>query len=273
MARTQIIPGAADSTPKENEAFRKMIVRQEGMLSDKDTLVGDMRDGYDTMKRRGLDTKAAKECIKWRKKGVEAYQAFTATVMQYMLALGADIQGDLFANAMKTPLRLMPLTATERSEQALSEMDADAQASREEGEGEEAGEGLRPIGEVAETVVETVGEMVRQNDAEAAAAAPGKQTATPDEQSEAKLAGEAAGSRGLAASENPHQAGSVLFTWWLKGYHPAYQAWKAKNPTVAPIKGASKRHSDAPQSGFVDRNPRMSAKQAAALLGGDDSAA
>ncbi len=241
----------ADGSQVEGERFRDIYKCITDAIHDKDEIVYDIREHYDTAKRKGLRKLCLKDAIKWAPAGIEAFIDHCATVLQYMaVAKNVAPQLDLFHQAIGRPIfQPEEQSAVERLEEQL----------------EEEPSSMRPIGEVAQSVVATVGEMVRQNDAEAAASG----EATPEMQAEAKLQGEVAGRDGQPASANPHPITSSLYTWWAKGWSPAHEEWKQKadaGATVTPI-GKSKRG-----EGFKDKTPRMTAAQAAKLLGGDDAA-
>lgn len=251
-----------DASQLETKEFRQMMERQEGMLRDKDTIVADIKDGYDRAGRRGIDKPAYKDSIKWRKiGGLAAFQVHVAKVIRYLTAMGEEAQLDIFAQALTAPV-FMPKTAEEKAAEAGEE-------EVEDGIADEGEDTMRQVGEIAETVVETVREMVEQN---SAAVEAGLDEPTPDQQAEAKLEGEAAGRKGFDVGLNPYPIKDRRHTWWLKGFNPAHQEWQTKNPNVASINGGPVRRGKGPQPGFVDRSERMSAAQAAKLLGAQPEA-
>jgi hypothetical protein len=248
--------------------LKTLFERLEARIAEKNTSVTDIREAYDSLKRHGAVIAVCKEAVKWRKKGLAAYEAHTIAVAQMLVEL-EGLQLDFFAKASE-PIVFTPPVPTEAdiSEDDVTHTDDAHDPAETEGN-------MRQVGEVAETVVEAIREVI------ASGQQPISDEVTPDQQAEAKLEGEKAGRQGHDAGLNPWPLKDSRHSWWNRGHAPAYATWQVANPTVASINAApkipgsklSRKFTDevvsrgkGPQPGFQDKTPRMGAAAAAKML-------
>lgn len=236
-------------------------------------------------------------------------------------SLGSDIT-EVFAEAkdkgfspkiMRQVIRIRAMDEEDRTEeealrdlymQALGELPLFERAKAEEGA---ETDNMRPIGEVAAKVVETVAAGRRPTDSQqpdsqqpdsdastaqnpqntAAAPADSQQSDSgkdivvaaraldvvgigPDKQEAAKLAGEEAGSKGEPKTANPYPGAHPLHGWWSKGHMIGLEDHRALGNGNGQAEPEAKS-GPTPRSGrpgFKDKTARMGAASAAKMLGG-----
>lgn len=273
MARTRRTGDSAktvDVGGVAGERLKSFIERLERLEEEKKALGEDIKEVFAEAKGTGFDTKIMRIILRMRKMDKDDLEEEETLVEVYMQALGMLplFEGQEHAEIVLKP-EVKPAPKKAKGEVIEEEPLPDAVPT--EADKAAAKGAARPIGEIASQVVETVKEMVEQNDAEKLAQGDGATLdaasagAAPEDQMQAKLEGEKAGRKGLPKTANPHPVSHPLHLWWVRGHGPAYEAW-SHTPAGRKARAAEGKTAGKAQPGYSDKTARMSAEQAKKLL-------
>jgi uncharacterized protein (UPF0335 family) len=267
----QVVVVTDDGRKVGEDLIRKLVRVQLDRLNTKDKIVADLRDGYDSAERSGLNKRVFKRAIADEKKGIPIEEAMEEAILyfQYRRALGHKVQLDLFSR-IEEPVFGAPTDPVYADKQPTLE----AEGPNESAEEGEAGQEEIPAAAEAEATDVSSEQPAELEEAETVVGRPkkddGVESVSPEERLKARLEGEAAGRKGKPRTENPYPFSDPRHGFWQKGWAPEFQKFNEENPGAAAAETSRKRRNGrgAPAPAPQPRKPPMSARQAAALLGG-----
>lgn len=261
------------------DRLKSFIERVERLLEEKKEIAGDVSEVFAEAKAVGFSPKIMRKIIAERAMDSDDLEEEQTLMDVYRKALGML---PLFAAAEEreaepdpAPKKVAPkAVAAEAVEEVVGKV-ALAAAEKRGREDFAAGASiLKPPKFDSQQEEDAWGigfNKAKKEKAAADAKEKDKAEATmPERQTAAKLAGEEAGARGALHTENPYAAAHPLYGWWSKGWKLGADDYSKKTPQIKARADAEKvtpiRRGKG-EAGFEDKTPRLSAEQAAKLLG------